>query len=45
MKPQNRYVAEKKLLIKYKVANQEQIKLKAGLTTKQIMYAINLPKS
>ena len=43
MNPPNRCVTEKRLLAKYKVTNQEQMKLKASLTTKQILYdAINI---
>ena len=34
-------MTEKWLLAKYKVTNQEQMKLKASLTTKQTMYALN----
>ena len=35
-------MTEKWLLAKDKVTNQEQIKLKESLTTKQTMYAMNI---
>ena len=35
-------MTEKWLLAKYKVTNQEQMKLIASLTTKQTMYAMNI---
>ena len=35
-------MTEKCLLAKYKVTNQEQIKLKASLTTKQTMHAMKI---
>ena len=36
------YMTDKRLLANYKVTNQERIKLKASLTTKQTMYAMNI---
>ena len=38
-------MTEKWLLAKYKVTNQEQIKLKASLTTTKNMYAMNIATS
>ena len=35
-------MTQKWLHAKYKVRNQEQIKLKASLTTKQTMYVMNI---